>query len=99
VIAHLGQNYFEESTDLAERFPQLNFDTSAAIPATERALLLSDDEAVDLIRKIGVDRVMFGSDYPWFHPGRDLNRFLGLKLTRDEKKSILSENARRILKL
>jgi predicted TIM-barrel fold metal-dependent hydrolase len=99
VIAHLGQNYFEESTDLAERFPQLNFDTSAVFPAAERPLSLSDDEAVDLIRKIGVDRVMFGSDYPWFHPGRDLKRFLGLKLTSDEKKSILSENARRILKL
>ena len=99
VIAHLGQNFFEESSDLAERFPQLNFDTSAVFPAAERPLSLSDDEAVDIIRKIGVDRVMFGSDYPWFHPGRDLERFLGLNLTSDEKKAILSENARRILKL
>ncbi|MBW2063055.1 MAG: amidohydrolase [Deltaproteobacteria bacterium] len=99
VIAHLGLNYWDETLELSKRFSNLYFDTSAAIHGAEGDRPLTDDEAVDLIRKIGVDRVMFSSDFPWFHPGQDLKRFLSLKFTEDEKKAILSENAKRILKL
>ena len=99
VIAHLGLGYFDESVELAERFPHLYFDTSAAIHGAEGELPLSDDEAVDLIRKIGTDRVMFGSDFPWFHPEWDLKRFLGLPFDEEERKAILAKNAERILSL
>ena len=113
VIAHLGNGYLDESVEMARKYPNLYFDTSAMISGAEdgssllgdgsRLLVdrppLSDDEAVDLIRRIGVDRVMFGSDYPWFHPGWDLKRFLGLKFDDREKKALLAGNAQRILKL
>ncbi len=99
VIAHLGHGYFDESVELAERFPHLYFDTSAAIHGAEGEVALSNDEAVDLIRKIGTDRVMFGSDFPWFNPEWDLKRFLGIPFTEEEKKAILAENAERILNL
>ncbi|MBW2092698.1 MAG: amidohydrolase, partial [Deltaproteobacteria bacterium] len=99
VIAHLGHGYWNESLEMSKKYPNLFFDTSAAIHGAEGHKPLSDDEAVELIRKIGVDRVMFGSDFPWYHPGQDLKRFLGLKFNEEEKKALLSENARRILKL
>jgi len=60
---------------------------------------LTDDEAVELIRKIGTDRVLFGTDYPWFNPAWDLKRFVSLGFSDDEKKALLGENARRILKM
>ncbi|MBW1709074.1 MAG: amidohydrolase, partial [Deltaproteobacteria bacterium] len=72
VIAHLGHGYWDESVEMAQKYPNLFFDTSAAIHGAEGHRPLSDDEAVELIRKIGVDRVMFGSDFPWYHPGQDL---------------------------
>ncbi|MBW1924122.1 MAG: amidohydrolase [Deltaproteobacteria bacterium] len=105
VIAHLGRDFFEESVRLAKEFPNVFFDTSAVIPGNETGDPLeglssfTDREAVAFIRKIGVDRVLFGSDYPWFHPGWDLRRFLRLPFTEEEKAALLGANARRILGL
>lgn len=99
VIAHLGGDRFEESVEIAKEFPNLYFDTSATIHGAGGKQRMSDEKAVDLIRKIGTDRVMFGSDFPWFHPGQDLKRFLGLKFTEEERKALLADNAKRILKL
>jgi len=110
IIAHLGRVYYDEILDISEKFPNVYFDTSSAIPGdangnilrkAEKFLgpLLSDDEAVNLIRKIGVERVMFGSDYPWFHPGYDVKRILNLQLSETEKQKILGLNARNVIKL
>jgi predicted TIM-barrel fold metal-dependent hydrolase len=105
VIAHLGRGFFEESVEMARRHPNIFFDTSAAIPGDKhgRALAgispLSNEEAVALIREIGIDRVMFGTDYPWFHPLWDLKRFLSLDFSMEDKKALLAENARNILGL
>jgi hypothetical protein len=60
---------------------------------------LSDDEAADVIRRLGVDRVLFGSDWPWFHLLRDRERIEALPFSDSEKGLILGENARRILRV
>jgi len=60
---------------------------------------MGDEEAVALIRKIGVGKIMFGTDYPWYDPIRDSRRVISMALTDDEKRLILSENAKRILKI
>lgn len=96
-IAHLGHGFWDESVALAKKYPNVCFDTSAVIPGVDHLDILSDEEAVDLIRKIGVERVMFGSDYPWFSPVMDLKRFLGLPFKPAEKEKILGENAKRAL--
>ena len=103
VIAHLGNNFFDESVQMAAKYPNLFFDTSAVIPGDENGAplpkenALSNSEVVELIRKIGVERVMFGSDYPWFHPLWNLKRFLKLDFTDFEKEALLCGNAKRIL--
>ena len=95
VIAHLGNNFFDESAEMALKYPNIFFDTSAVITGDEKGEplikenALSNSEAVQLIRKIGVERVMFGSDFPWFHPHWDLKRFLKLDLTDAEKEALL----------
>lgn len=102
VIAHLGKDFFEESVRLAESHPNVCFDTSSVIPGDrtgeplEGLSYLSDKQAVRLIRRIGVHRVMFGSDYPWYHPLWDLKRFLKLDFTGAEKAALLGGNAKRI---
>ncbi|MBU2547938.1 MAG: amidohydrolase family protein [Proteobacteria bacterium] len=105
-IGHLGRGFFDESIELAGRFPNVCFDTSTVIPAGGDGVFsdrdgggLSDEEAADLFRRVGVERVMFGTDYPWLHPAWELKRLLGLPLSEEEKKAVLGENARRILNL
>ncbi|MFH0914427.1 MAG: amidohydrolase family protein [Chloroflexota bacterium] len=101
VLAHLGGGYWEETVKLAEDFQTIYFDTAVALsgaPVRDFARL-SDEQAVKMIRKIGVERVMFGSDFPWIDPGLDIARIKGLALTEEEKRLILGENARRLFKL
>jgi len=108
VIAHLGRIYYDETIAIAKVYPNVYFDTSSAIPGDEEGAilkkaesflgpLLSDDQAVHLLRTIGIDRVMFGSGYPWFHPGHDIRRISNLPLSESEKQATLALNAQRIL--
>ena len=97
VIAHLGHGFWDESIELAGKYPNAYFDTSAVVSGVEHLTVLSGDEAAELIRKLGVTRVMFGSDYPWFSPEAGLKALLELPLTPAEKEKILGENARNIL--
>jgi predicted TIM-barrel fold metal-dependent hydrolase len=106
IMAHLGGGFYDEVLEIAGQYPNAYFDTSAALSAdkTGQALrlleeALTDEEAVELIRKIGTERVLFGTDYPWFNPAWDLKRFLCLGFSDDEKKDLLGENARRILRI
>jgi predicted TIM-barrel fold metal-dependent hydrolase len=54
---------------------------------------------VDLIRTIGSDRILFGSDYPWINPRKDIERINGLNISDNDKKLILGENAARLFNL
>ncbi len=54
---------------------------------------------MELIRAIGADRVLFGSDYPWIDPKGDVERIRSLPLSEQEKRWILGENALRMLAL
>lgn len=58
---------------------------------------MSPEHAVELIRKLGADRVMWGTDYPMWSAKDELERFNRLPLTDRERRLILSENARRLI--
>ena len=57
------------------------------------------DEVLALIRLFGVDRIFFGSDYPMWSPGEELQLFLQVNLTFEERKKILYDNAAKFLGL
>lgn len=103
VSAHLGRGFLEEAVEIAGRYPNIYFDTSAAISGVADGTPMFPDngmtnqEAVEHIRHLGTDRVFFGSDFPWFHPEWDLKRFMSLEFTDEEKRGILGQNARRVL--
>lgn len=61
-------------------------DTSSSLYALDAAT------AVRIIRGYGVDRVLFGSDYPMWTPNEEVQRFLALPLTDGEKEKILWTN-------
>lgn len=51
----------------------------------------------ELIRMWGADRVMFGSDYPMWHPLVELNELVCCNLTDDELEKVLHLNAERFI--
>ncbi len=60
---------------------------------------LSPDEAAKIIRMIGVERVMWGTDYPMWDAKEELTRFDRLPLNDAEKERILYKNAEELLGL
>jgi len=63
------------------------FDTSSSLS------FLSVEKAESLIEKFGVEKFMFGSDFPmWVHE-KELEYFLQLDLTEEQKEKILFKNA------
>jgi predicted TIM-barrel fold metal-dependent hydrolase len=100
VVAHLGGGEWTRVPALADAFPQVLFDVSEIVawlgaPRGPDAVSL-----VRTLREIGVERVMFGSDYPWYDPGDMAEVVAGLPgLSAGEVSAILGENAVRLLSL
>ncbi len=97
ILAHMGGGYWQEAIELAGAFTEnVYFDTAIAISAAPIPdfIRLGDEQAVDMIRRVGAHRVMFGSDFPWIDPKQDIVRIKGLALTDKEKGMILGGNAR-----
>ena len=104
VLAHLGSAWWDERIELAQKYPNVFFDTSQAFAASDMLPItprrsLAEEDAVRVIRKIGVDRIMFGSDFCPIPIQPQLEQILRLPLTDEEKRLVLAENAKRILKL
>jgi uncharacterized protein len=100
VLAHLGGASWRETAAVAADFPQLAFDLSEIIEWTGAPHAPSAAELVALIREIGADRVMLGSDFPWYDPLRTADRVAGLPgLSAAERVAILGGNAMRVFGL
>ena len=52
-----------------------------------------------MIRRIGVNRVLFGSDWPWFDPLRAIGQISKLGFSGEEEQMILGKNAARVFGL
>jgi len=65
-------------------------------PAEERKLL-TDEAFCTLVRTLGADRILFGTDSPWSEQKESVDALRALPLTEEEKDMILGKNAERIL--
>lgn len=99
ILAHLGNGFWDQSVEIADKFPQVMFDTAIAISHIESPTTLDDEEAGDLIRTIGPERILFGSDYPWINPKKDIERIKDLDISEKDKNLILGGNALRLFNL
>lgn len=59
--------------------------------------LMPSEQAVQMIRAHGADKVMVGSDWPWYSQEKSVELVKGLNLSAEETAQICGENARRIL--
>ncbi|HPQ61008.1 MAG TPA: amidohydrolase family protein, partial [Syntrophales bacterium] len=54
-------------------------------------------EIARFIEKYGVDRLLFGSDFPFGIPGEELTKLRGLGLTTDGFEKVVSANIRKLV--
>jgi len=87
IAAHFGgYKRWEEAYKSLKGIDNLYFDTSSSLYA------LKPDEATDIIKAFGIEKFMFGTDFPMWDHEKELERFLNLSLTGQEKQMILYDN-------
>ena len=95
VAAHLGglrmaRDVLEKTAGKAEIY----LDTAyCADPWRDRSLCRH------IIRKHGASKILFGSDYPWHLPSKEIELIRSLDISEEEKSLILGENAASLLML
>ena len=89
--AHFGGYSVWDKTACLKDLPNVYFDTSSSLWA------LDPDRAADMIREFGHERYFFGTDYPMWRTDEELERFLALDLTEEEREDILYNNAAKLL--
>ena len=99
VLTHMADGCVDDVITLSQKYGNVFFDTSIVITgyspirSVNEPSWLDDNMVVEVINTIGAHRLIFGSDYPWGSPGPDLKRFLKMKLSEEQKKFILGQNA------
>jgi len=100
VLAHLGGGAWRETPDFATAFPTVTFDLSEIIHWLGASESLPARAFVELVRSIGVERVMLGSDYPWYDPIETFEILTALPgFSEGEVDAIAGLNAATILEL
>jgi predicted TIM-barrel fold metal-dependent hydrolase len=100
VLAHLGGGAWRQTAEFAGRYPGVAFDCSEIIQWTGAPNAPTDEQLARLMLEVGTERVMLGSDFPWYGIGHSAQRVMDLPLlSDDQKKAILGQNALRILSL
>ena len=100
ILAHMAFNRFRETItfSLLRRMGAANnvwFDLSAI--ATTYADSPVSAELVWTMRKIGIDRMIFGSDWPLYSPAEALDAIRKLGLSEAEQRMVLHDNIEGIL--
>jgi predicted TIM-barrel fold metal-dependent hydrolase len=68
VLAHLGGGKWQDTLATARAFPQVAFDLCEIIEWAGAPGAPTPAELGTLIREIGPERIVLGSDYPWYEP-------------------------------
>lgn len=100
VLAHLGGGAWQQTAEFADRYPGVAFDCSEVIQWAGAPNAPTDEQLARLILDVGPERVLLGSDFPWYGIGHTAQRVMELPLlTPKQKDGILGENALRLLSL
>lgn len=98
VLAHLGGSAYPEAEALAAEFPNVSFDLSEIIEWAGAPNAPSRAELARIVRAIGADRILLGSDFPWYDPVRTAAKVSDLPgLGGAERTAILGGTAMRLL--
>ena len=102
ILAHLGAAWWDERVELAQKYPNVVFDTSQGFAAPDQIPYcshrsLAEEDVPRIFRKIGIDRIMFGTDFPALAPQPQVEQMLRIPFTDEERTKLFAGNAKRIL--
>ena len=100
VLAHMGGAAWRQLPAVARDYPHVYFDLCEIVEQLGAPNAPDPEEMSALIRVVGVERVMMGSDFPWYDIDHTIERLMALPgLSANEKHMILGENAARFFRL
>ena len=88
IMGHAGMNRSSEATKIAEKYKNVFLEISINTQDSVRFILKHTD----------INQILFGSDTPYGDPEVTLKRIDNINLKKSERKYILYENARKLLK-
>ena len=107
VLAHMGNWGLWEDVERDLAGAPVWFDTAFAIgPITQDdaksgtpylSFNLTEEAFLRIVKKHGADRILFATDSPWGDQSDYIKRISRFPLSKEEKKMILGENARKLL--
>jgi len=98
ILAHLGGAAWKQTPTVAREYQNASFDCSEIIEWTAAPSAPTPQELAQLIKGVGPQRVMMGTDFPWYDLDKTIDLVKSLPLLSDEEKDgILGGNATRIL--
>lgn len=94
VLAHLGGGRWQQARQLAAAFPQVRFDLCEIIAWAGAPGAPTHDELGRMINDIGPQRIMFGTDFPWYQVDRTIDQVEALPhIAEEQRQGILGVNA------
>ena len=78
---------------LSQKGKNIFFDTSSSLFALDK------NKARMMLRDLGEDRFMFGTDFPVWKAEDELRRFMALGLSEEENRKILGLNLEKLFKV
>jgi uncharacterized protein len=100
VLAHLGGGAWRQAAEIARAFPNASFDCCEILAWIGASNAPDERQFGRLIQEVGADRVMLGSDFPWYDLDYSVERIASLPLlSQEEKTAILGDNAVRLLRV
>jgi uncharacterized protein len=96
VLAHLGMGAEQDTIRLANKYPNVFTDTSLRLHDVGKPGGWSFSEAAETFRRIGVDRVLFASNYPFVSQADYVEVMEKLPLTDEERRQIGYQNFDRV---
>ncbi len=94
VGAHFGGwSVWDDALRELAGLPNLYVDCSSSFS------YFTPERALEVIRRYGAEHVLFGTDYPMWDIGKELDFLLSLDLDENEKKCILNMNAKKIFSI
>jgi len=87
IIGHMGKRLYEDAILVAKWFENIILETSFRDPR----------DIARAVRKVGADRVIYGSDMPFGIPEVEMLKVKVCDISEEEKKMVLGRNVARIL--
>lgn len=93
ISAHFGGYHRWSEVGVYQGLDNVYFDTSSSF------FMISYDEAKEIIDRLGVDKFMFGTDYPMWQAKDEVQHILNMNLSDEDNEKIFYKNAERVLQL